>query len=417
MNRAIQTIIRDIQQQTRQRQLICTYYYDLDGLRQHLKAIMAALPGGCQMFYAMKANSEPKILATIAPWVHGFEVASLGEIEKARQISADLPLIFGGPGKTDDELQAAIAQRVQWFHVESLHELRRLDLIASRLNQPVTILLRINLRGSLPEATLQMAGRPTQFGIDETQLEQALHLARASAHLQLKGIHFHSVSNQLNAEQHLALLDNYCDRLLTWSQTYGFGLSTLNVGGGIGINYAQPEQSFDWTGFTTGLSTLLTRHPALNLSLVFECGRFLTAACGYYAVEVLDIKPNHGKTFVVVRGGTHHFRLPVSWNHNHPLQVIPLDSWTYPFERPEVQQCPVTIVGQLCTPKDVFARDVYIDRLRIGDAILFTHAGAYGWAISHHDFLSHPHPRVTYLETTSTQPAAQSVHRAEPAVG
>ena len=121
------------------------------------------------------------------------------------------------------------------------------------------------------------------------------------------------------------------------------------------------------------------------------------AAFGAYVTEVLDVKTNHGACFAVVRGGTHHFRLPASWGHSHPFTVIPVEDWPYPLPRPEVRGGPVTVAGELCSPKDVLARDVAVDRLRAGDLLWFHHAGAYGWSISHHDFLHHPHPRRLFL--------------------
>jgi hypothetical protein len=110
------------------------------------------------------------------------------------------------------------------------------------------------------------------------------------------------------------------------------------------------------------------------------------------------VKTNHGACFVVIRGGTHHFRLPASWGHSHPFTVIPVEDWPYPFPRPGVSGRPVTVVGELCSPKDVLARDVPVDEVRAGDLLWFHHAGAYGWSISHHDFLSHPHPRRLFLD-------------------
>jgi len=99
-----------------------------------------------------------------------------------------------------------------------------------------------------------------------------------------------------------------------------------------------------------------------------------------------------------LRGGSHHFRLPVSWQHNHPFVILARDAWPYPFSRPGVHDAPVTLCGELCTPKDVLARDVHVDDLRAGDCVAFSLAGAYGWHISHHDFLSHPHPERVYLD-------------------
>jgi diaminopimelate decarboxylase len=121
------------------------------------------------------------------------------------------------------------------------------------------------------------------------------------------------------------------------------------------------------------------------------------APFGAYVAEVLDVKANHGRWFAVVRGGTHHFRLPASWGHSHPFTVIPVEEWRYPFPRPGVRGGPVTVAGELCSPKDILARDVPVAELRAGDLVWFHHAGAYGWSISHHDFLRHPHPRRLFL--------------------
>jgi 2-[(L-alanin-3-ylcarbamoyl)methyl]-2-hydroxybutanedioate decarboxylase len=378
---------------------ICSYIYDLDHLKKHVEFIIRKLPQNCHMYYAMKANSEERILSTVHPYVKGFEVASIGEVKKARAVNASVPVIFGGPGKTDTELTSAIIENVQRFHVESINELKRLAMIAETLNKKVSILLRVNLRGPFPSATLHMAGRPTQFGIDEAQIEEAIQLALSYQSLQLEGFHFHSISNNLDNKRHIELIRMYCQKAKEWSQKYEFPLIYLNVGGGIGVNFSNLEQQFNWELFTGELQQIIDQENMESVAIIFECGRFLTSSCGYYAVEVIDIKETHGKTFVVVCGGTQHFRLPVSWQHNHPFELILLQRWHYPFERKAVVDQEVTIVGQLCTPKDVFAKDVSIDQLRIGDVIVFLYAGAYGWSISHHDFLSHPHPQHTFLET------------------
>jgi diaminopimelate decarboxylase len=98
-----------------------------------------------------------------------------------------------------------------------------------------------------------------------------------------------------------------------------------------------------------------------------------------------------------VRGGTHQFRLPSSWQHNHPFTVLAVEAWNSTAPRPELLDEPITVVGELCTPKDVLAREVRVPRVRVGDVLVFSHAGAYGWEISHHDFLSHPHPEQLFL--------------------
>jgi diaminopimelate decarboxylase len=105
---------------------------------------------------------------------------------------------------------------------------------------------------------------------------------------------------------------------------------------------------------------------------------------------VLDVKRTRAEAFAVLRGGTHHLRTPVTKGHDQPFAVI---------SRAGANSIsgPVTLVGQLCTPKDVFARDVPVDRLSVGDIVAFGMAGAYAWNISHHDFLMHPKPEFHYV--------------------
>src|SRR4051812_22798015 len=104
---------------------VCAYVYDLAGLRDHAGAAAAALPPGCELFYAVKANSERPILDALTGVVAGFEVGSAGEIDLVRAAAPQAPIVFGGPGKTDAALAPAARARVAAVHVESLHELRR----------------------------------------------------------------------------------------------------------------------------------------------------------------------------------------------------------------------------------------------------------------------------------------------------
>ena len=396
--------MKHIEEQVRQlkarsQEPLCAYVYDLDALRAHVSRVMAALPRRTRFFYAVKANSEEPILRVLAPLVHGFEVASAGELEKVRAVAPEATVLFGGPGKTDGELERAVELGVKLLHVESVHELRRVEQVGRRRGVRVPVLLRVNLRAELPTATLQMAGAPTQFGIDEADIPSAIALALRCPHVDLQGFHFHSISNDLDASAHAELVCVYLERTRSWARRFGLRLSWVNAGGGIGINYADLESQFDWEGFTRRVDEVRQGEPEDAPALLFECGRFITAACGYYAVEVLDLKRNHGRDYAVVRGGTHHFRLPASWQHSHPFTVVPVEDWPHDFERPELRDGRLHVVGQLCTPKDVLAGDTPVSRVRIGDILLFRYAGAYGWAISHHDFLSHPHPAHVFLET------------------
>ena len=375
----------------------CAYVYDLELLRRHAESRVAALPSFCRLYYALKANSNDRIIRELAPIVYGFETASIGEIRKVRAQTPQARILFGGPVKADADLDEALLHGVQLIHVESRHELLRLAEVARRRGVVARVLLRVNVRGALPDATLLMAGAHSQFGIDERDIPDMLLLAARLPSVSVDGFHLHSLSNQLDERQHALLVGRYCELAVAWAETFRLKLRYLNAGGGIGVNYAELDSQFDWTRFTTLLQSDVYPKLPRNTELLFECGRYIAASCGRYAVEVMDVKRNHGRSFALVRGGTHHFRLPASWRHSHPFRIVPIERWPYPFPRPELGQCEVTIAGELCTPKDVLASDVYVDRLRVGDIVVFDYAGAYGWAISHHDFLSHPHPQLIFL--------------------
>jgi 2-[(L-alanin-3-ylcarbamoyl)methyl]-2-hydroxybutanedioate decarboxylase len=380
------------------REPVCLYCYDLDMLSEHVRAVVGALPDRCRMFYAMKANSARPLLETLAPLVDGFEVASGGELAKARAVGENVAVLFGGPVKTEQAIARALEQRVERLHVESVLELHRVSEVATRLGRRADVLLRVNLGGPFPPATLAMAGAPTQFGIDESLLGDAVRAAVQLPGVRFAGFHLHSLSNNLSAAAHLELLDLYRRKVSGWEAEFGLRCEVVNVGGGIGIDYADLSTPFHWPLFTRELRGLIERtFPSHWREIDFECGRFLVAACGSYAVELLDIRRNHGVNYLLVRGGTHHFRLPASWQHSHPFTVLPVDRWRYGAPRPELRDEPVTVVGELCSPKDMLARDVVVPRARAGDVLVFHHAGAYGWEISHHDFLSHPHPEHVFL--------------------
>lgn len=373
----------------------CAYLYDLAALREHARQARSALPAGCRLLYAVKANDDPRILATLADVIDGFEIASGGELDRVRAVSAYAPLVFGGPAKTDSELAAAVADGHTQVNVESQHELQQLEFVAAGWGRRQPACLRVNLAGPLPGGTIAMAGEPTQFGIDEHEIPAVLDTARRCPHVDITGFHFHSISNHLDAEDHLALVRRYLGDATTWAAKADLDLRILNCGGGVGVDIAGAAHHFDWARFTAGLAEARAQAP--NTELVFECGRYLTAECGTYAVQVLDIKHNHGTWFAIVRGGTHHLRLPTSWGYSHPFEVLPVDRWNRPVARPAVRDVRVTVVGELCTPKDVLATDIAVPRLRAGDILLFPFAGAYGWSISHHNFLRHPHPQHIHL--------------------
>lgn len=370
------------------------YVYDLRGLDAHAAAIAAALPSAAQFYYAVKANPDPAILRTIARHADGFEISSGGE---AAHLAAAVPgaaLAFGGPGKTGAEIVAAMNAGAARFHVESPRELRLLDTVARAAGRTADVLLRVNLppEAAPPgEPALVMGGTPSQFGMDPELLEACWRAVAETPSVRVRGLHAHLASG-LDAGELLAAAGRLLGFGRPWCARHAIATPEFNLGGGMRVDYAAAGSVFDWTGFGRGLAALARRTETLRI----EPGRAVTAYCGWYISRVLDVKHSHGEAFAVIAGGTHHLRTPAARGHSQPFAVIPAASpWQGP--RPAAGPGPLTVTGQLCTPRDVLARRARAPRLRAGDLLAFGLAGAYAWNISHHSFLMHPPPAFHHL--------------------
>lgn len=380
------------------------YVYDLAALRDLAGAVRAALPPAVELYYAVKANPEAALLAALDAAVDGYEVSSGGELAHVRAVLPRAALAFGGPGKTPAEIARALSEGVGRFHVESGHELRLLIAEALRQGRDADVLLRVNVplddftRSGLSGAALAMGG-PTPFGLDPSSVAECLALAAApgsGGRIRVRGLHAHLASG-LDATGQAGVARRVVEYATVLETRHRVAFEEVNLGGGMGVDYARPAARFDWAAFGSALAAVHRRHPRLRLRV--EPGRSLTAYCGWYVTEVLDVKTVHGEEFAVLRGGTHHLRTPVTKGHDQPFGVIAADTWAHPWRRPATEGESVTLVGQLCTPKDVFARHAAVPAggLRAGDRVAFAMAGAYAWNISHHDFLMHPPPRFHFV--------------------
>ncbi len=375
------------------------YVYDLGALRTDAAAIRAALPTEVELYYAAKANPDAAVLEALRDAVDGYEVSSAGELAHVRQVAPGASLAFGGPGKTPAEIEAAVSAGVYRWHLESVQELYQLvSALSSTPHRLIDVLLRVNVpvaEGSLESVALAMGGRPSPFGLDPADVAQALELLAGpiGRQLRLRGIHAH-LGSGLSAAEHLAVAEQIVNWSAALAARHGLRFDEVNIGGGMAVDYADPSARFDWIEFGTGLRKLLDRRPELRLRI--EPGRALTAYCGYYATEVLDVKLSQGEPFAVVRGGTHHLRTPATKGHSQPFVVVPVEEWSHPWPRPEATG-PVSLTGQLCTPKDLLAQGIPVPVIRSGDRVVFAMAGAYAWNISHHEFLMHPHPGFHYI--------------------
>ncbi|MBQ1051152.1 alanine racemase [Micromonospora sp. C51] len=358
-----------------------TYVYDLAALATHAAAVRAALPERVELLYAVKANPDPGMLRTLAATVDGFEAASRGEL---RHLAGVLPgrrvAAFAGPGKTDADLSAALAADVHRVHVESAAELHRLAALARAAGRTVDVLLRVNLPVATPGAVLVMGGQASPFGMEPAE---AVRLAADPPDgVRVRGVHAHLASG-LDAATAAGVAREVTDWAVRQVRA-----EEVNVGGGMAVDYRRPEHRFDWPSYGRLLGEVLEAYPTVRLRI--EPGRAVAVYCGSYLTEVIDVKRSQGRWFVIVAGGTHHLRTPAAKGHSQPFVVVSRDG-----AGPRTDGGPVTVVGQLCTPKDVLARDADSGPMAVGDLLVFGMSGAYAWNISHRDFLMHDPPDFT----------------------
>ena len=366
------------------------YAYSSGLIRKRIDYLQSYLPDGVELHYAIKANPMAAVVGTIQPLVNGLDVASKGELEIAVATgcnSADIS--FAGPGKTNDELAAAIQSGVT-INVESPGELARIDTIARTANKIANIAIRVNPSFELKSSGMKMGGGPKQFGIDEEQVPELLGTLEDLS-VRFVGFHIFSGSQNLRPESicqsqvkalHLALeLAKYAPNPPNW----------INIGGGFGIPYFKGDQPLQIESISKNLYSLVRqlRGQLEKCKLILELGRYLVAEAGVYVCEIVDIKISRGHKFLITNGGLHH-HLAASGNFGQVIRKnYPVIIGTKVYSD-ELEQC--SVVGPLCTPLDLLGDKMNLAKAETGDLVVVFQSGAYGYTASPQLFLGHPAP-------------------------
>lgn len=381
------------------------FVYDRDVLRRKWTMLRAALPDRFDVSYSVKANPNAAILEFFIAQGAGLEVASGGEIRLALRAGCRPSMLsFAGPGKTDTELELALAQGVGELHIESRREAERLASIARRRNVVARVAVRVNPQAEAAGGAMRMGGRPAPFGVDEESLPGVIEPLLREPALALRGIHLYVGTQILD---YRTLLSQYrhgleiARRVVAWC---GRPLDTVDLGGGLGVPYFPGESELDIESFGREVRRLVddaSRDAAFEgTRFVLEPGRYLVAEAGIYVARVLDVKQSRGKTFVVLDGGMHH-HLAASGNlgqvirRNFPLAVL------NKLDRSDHEE--VDVVGPLCTPIDVLGRGVSLPVVEEGDLVGVFQSGAYALSASPLRFLSRPAPAEVLVSDGAAQ--------------
>ena len=361
------------------------FVYSRDHLSQRMEDLRAAMPARLKINYAIKANPFSELLEHMATLVDGFDIASSGELTMAQMAGLDpVKISFAGPGKRDDELEAALRAGVT-LNLESENEARRALAIGERIGAIPRMAIRVNPDFELRGSGMKMGGGAKQFGIDQDRVP-ALAKEIIEAGAEWRGLHIFTGSQALSADAIIEAQTNVLELADQLATEIGKPLPKLNMGGGIGIPYFHGDEPVDIAAIGAALEERFANLPAnlVDTDLCIELGRYLVGEAGVYLTEIIDRKDSHGSTFLITDGGLHH-QLAASGNfgtvvrRNYPSAI----ATKYDAEPAEE----ANIVGCLCTPLDRLADKAHFPKAEIGDLVVVFCAGAYGATASPSDFL------------------------------
>lgn len=323
-----------------------------------------------RILYSVKANSNLTILRVLAGLGVGADVVSGGEL--ARALRAGFPpdrIVFAGAGKTDAELEAALAARIGLIHIESAGEFRRLIRLAHerRVVTPVAFRITPQVVGGT-HAYTETGTSVTKFGMP---VDEALALAlsiQGDPFLRVEGLHIHFGSQILTAAPFAAAAARGREEFLRF-RAAGVPLTSLNLGGGIGISY-RGEEAATPAEIAASMKPYLADLP---LTLSLEPGRYLVGPAGWLLTRVIDLKRNGERTFCVVDAAMNDLIRPALYDAWH--EIAPVEGADRPLESMDV-------VGPVCESGDFLARGRSLPDLRPGELVVIKDVGAYGYAMA-----------------------------------
>ena len=364
------------------------YLYDLDGMRDFSRVFRKALVPRAEVFYAMKANSNLQVLKAFHGEGLGVDVVSGGEMARAGEagFSPD-KIIFSGVGKTREELKTAIEWGLLQINVESLEELKVLAQIARRLRKKASVALRINPGVDVETHPYIRTGRMDhKFGIDTDQVSSALDFVKQNREV----LHFCGLSQHIGSQIFdLKSVSRAVQSLKTLYEKClqeGFPLKTLDIGGGLGVDYGAvglEKDSLLLSRYGKVLKKLFQGFPG---RIFLEPGRFLTARFGLLCVRVEYVKKTPRKTFAIVNSGLHHFLRPALYQAEH--RILPF--------RQSAKQKIFDVAGVICETGDVFGKDVTLPPVKAGDWLALADTGAYGYVMSNNYNLQLPVKEISF---------------------
>lgn len=344
------------------------YYYDLDILRATLILIKKESEKyNYRLHYAVKANANPRILQVISSYGLGADCVSWNEIDRALNNGFRAEdIVFAGVGKTDREIELALKADISCFNCESIAEMEVINNIAGTLRKKASIALRINPYIEAHTHKYITTGiEESKFGITTPELDGVVTRLEGMPHIMLKGIHFH-IGSQITK---MPVFESLCARIneiRDWFVSRNIVIDIINVGGGLGIDYNDPDTIPAFGEYFRVFNDLIKLR--YNQELHFEPGRAVTGQCGTLISRVLYIKNGGNTRFVIIDAGMTDLIRPALYQAYHKIENLSSAGKRFPYD----------IVGPVCESSDTFGKFIELPETGRGDIIAIRSAGAYG---------------------------------------
>lgn len=347
------------------------YYYDSALLQKTLDTINAetAKHENYHVHYAIKANANASVLKMIQKAGLGVDCVSGGEIQAALDAGFDAQkIVYAGVGKSDWEINLGLEAGIFCFNVESLEELHIINELAQAKNKVAQVCFRINPNvGAHTHANITTGLAENKFGIAMEDMETAIREAEALPCVKFIGLHFHIGSQILEMGDFEALCVRVNELLQRLSEQ-GIKVENINVGGGLGISYTDPDGApvpdfkayFDT--YANGIKLAEDQH------MHFELGRAVVGQMGSLITRVLYTKQGKVKQFAIVDAGMTDLIRPALYQAYHKIENISSEEAEQKYD----------VVGPICESSDVFGKEISINACHRGDFIALRSAGAYG---------------------------------------
>ncbi len=348
------------------------YYYDLDVLRSTLDIVKKESDNsGYQIHYAVKANHNPKILKIISSYGFGADCVCWNEIAAAINVGfTPSTIVFAGVGKTDKDIKAALKADIFCFNCESMPEIEVIDKLASEQNKIARIALRINPYIDAHTHKYITTGiEESKFGINTWEIDEIVKKLSVLKNIRLIGIHFH-IGSQITSMSVFKSLCSRINELQEWFTSHNINLEIINVGGGLGIDYENPEKTPLFQEYFSLLNEFIDLLPGQKLHL--EPGRSIIGQCGSLISRVLFIKNGSNTLFAIIDAGMTDLIRPALYQAYHKIENLTSEGNIYRYD----------VVGPVCESSDTFAKFIELPETKRGDFIAIRSAGAYGEAMA-----------------------------------